>query len=60
MLYGSYNMAIDLEERLRSIMSDVERHLTLLTENAEQKRSEITYIFNEIRRVVHEKESTLK
>ena len=41
-------------------MSDVETHLTLLGENAEQKRAEITFIFNEIRRVVHEKESSLK
>ena len=46
-----------MEEKLRSVISDVERHIGELGENADKRRAEITSIFNEIRRVVHEKES---
>ncbi len=52
-LFGNYNIASELEEKLRSVVRDVERHMSVIGENAEHKRAEITAIFNEIRKVVH-------
>ncbi len=52
-LYKSYDQALEIEEHLRALMSDIDSHTSLLNERAVQKRSEVTHIFNEIRKAVH-------
>lgn len=59
-LFSSYNTALEIEVHLRGLMRDIDSHKTSLSEKATSKRSEVTAIFNEIRKAVHERESTLK